>query len=189
MSVASSLTTAVLVSLHLGACKCCAWLLASQTQLRLSSTRPCALLSPSGSHTCLLVASLWIMWPLPAGSHVLDAYVSALPSDAMLFTDAFTAAVLKACKEGLPWPHCGVPHGLNALQVIGNVTKLVNFLTAGNASSFASGNLDPQVARELLPFVGPIVQEMLPRLSRDLFSRISARILRELYVGPTAAAV
>ena len=72
----------------------------------------------------------------------------------------------------------------NALQVIGNVTKLVDFLTAGNASSFATGNLDPQVARELLPFMGPIVQEMLPRLSRDLFSRISARILRELYVGP-----
>eukprot|EP00891_Asterochloris_glomerata_P005985 jgi/Astpho2/5985/e_gw1.00084.8.1_t len=69
-------------------------------------------------------------------------------------------------------------------QVIGNVTKLVNFLTAGNASSFASGSLDPQVARELLPFMGPIVQEMLPRLSRDLFGRMSARTLRELYVGP-----
>lgn len=53
---------------------------------------------------------------------------------------------------------------------------------AGGASSFAAGASDPGVLAELLPVLPTVASEMLPELSRRLLSRVSARLVRELYV-------
>ena len=177
--------TAVIVSLHLDAVGS-PHMLSPPVGIPPSCASPSPNPGPSFSQwlTYLPVGGMAVehVWPLPAGSQVCGAYASAPQWDSMLSCNASQS--WKPARKGFCTTWEMSLMAKIALQVIGNVTKLINFLTAGNASSFASGSLDPQVARELLPFMGPIVQEMLPRLSRDLFNRISARTLRELYVGP-----
>lgn len=66
-------------------------------------------------------------------------------------------------------------------QVVQNIAKIVNFLSGGNAVYALSGFLSP-AARDLLPYVPNVAVEILPEFSRRLFSRISARILRNIFV-------
>jgi aarF domain-containing kinase len=66
-------------------------------------------------------------------------------------------------------------------QVVQNLAKVVNFLSGGNAIYAFSGFINP-AARDLLPFVPGLASEVLPEFSRRLFSRISARILRDVFV-------
>ena len=66
-------------------------------------------------------------------------------------------------------------------QVVANLAKVVNFLSGGNAVYAFSGFINP-AARDLLPFVPGLASEVLPEFSRRLFSRISARILRDVFV-------
>lgn len=63
-------------------------------------------------------------------------------------------------------------------QVVDNVVKIVNFLTKGSVSS--SGP-DPTLVLELLPVLPTVAQEVLPQVTTQLISRISARAVRELY--------
>lgn len=63
-------------------------------------------------------------------------------------------------------------------QVVDNVVKIVNFLTKGNLSG--SGP-DPSLVFELLPVLPTVAQEVLPQVTAQLISRISARAVRELY--------
>ncbi|KAI8101319.1 hypothetical protein M9435_001427 [Picochlorum sp. BPE23] len=65
--------------------------------------------------------------------------------------------------------------------VVQNLVKVVNFLSGGNAVYALSGFINPS-ARELLPYVPGLASEVLPEFSRRLFSRISARILRDVFV-------
>lgn len=65
--------------------------------------------------------------------------------------------------------------------VVQNLVKVVNFLSGGNAVYAFSGFINP-AARDLLPFVPGLASEVLPEFSRRLFSRISARILRDIFV-------
>ena len=66
-------------------------------------------------------------------------------------------------------------------EVVQNLAKVVNFLSGGNAVYAFSGFINP-AARDLLPFVPGLASEVLPEFSRRLFSRISARILRDVFV-------
>jgi aarF domain-containing kinase len=66
-------------------------------------------------------------------------------------------------------------------QVVQNIAKIVNFLSGGNAVYALSGFLSP-AARDLLPYMPNVAAEILPEFSRRLFSRISARILRNIFV-------
>jgi aarF domain-containing kinase len=66
-------------------------------------------------------------------------------------------------------------------EVVQNLAKVVNFLSGGNAIYAFSGFINP-AARDLLPFVPGLASEVLPEFSRRLFSRISARILRDVFV-------
>ena len=66
-------------------------------------------------------------------------------------------------------------------QVVQNLAKVVNFLSGGNAVYAFSGFINP-AARDLLPYVPGLASEVLPEFSRRLFSRISARILRDVFV-------
>ena len=66
-------------------------------------------------------------------------------------------------------------------QVVANLAKVVNFLSGGNAVYAFSGFINP-AARDLLPFVPGLASEVLPEFSRRPFSRISARILRDVFV-------
>eukprot|EP01023_Acetabularia_acetabulum_P028063 TRINITY_DN26537_c0_g1_i1.p1 TRINITY_DN26537_c0_g1~~TRINITY_DN26537_c0_g1_i1.p1 ORF type:complete len:789 (-),score=150.48 TRINITY_DN26537_c0_g1_i1:420-2786(-) len=66
--------------------------------------------------------------------------------------------------------------------VVENVTKLILFLVGGDVRALA-GNVDARFAQDLIPVVPSVVNEVLPELSRRLFSRISARFIRDLYVA------
>lgn len=66
--------------------------------------------------------------------------------------------------------------------VVANVAKVVNFLAGGNAVMALSGVMSPG-ARDLLPYLPGVATEILPEFSRKLFSRIAARILRDVFVG------
>eukprot|EP01024_Parvocaulis_polyphysoides_P073626 TRINITY_DN9489_c0_g2_i1.p1 TRINITY_DN9489_c0_g2~~TRINITY_DN9489_c0_g2_i1.p1 ORF type:complete len:206 (-),score=22.77 TRINITY_DN9489_c0_g2_i1:252-869(-) len=65
--------------------------------------------------------------------------------------------------------------------VVENVTKLLLFLLGGEVRSFQS--FDGKFAQDLLPVLPNVVNEVMPELSRRLFSRISARLIRELYIS------
>jgi aarF domain-containing kinase len=65
--------------------------------------------------------------------------------------------------------------------VVQNLAKVVNFLSGGNAVFAFSGFVNP-AARDLLPYMPELASEVLPEFSRRLFSRISARILRDVFV-------
>jgi aarF domain-containing kinase len=65
--------------------------------------------------------------------------------------------------------------------VVQNLAKIVNFLSGGNAVYAFSGFINP-AARDLLPYMPELASEVLPEFSRRLFSRISARILRDVFV-------
>lgn len=79
-------------------------------------------------------------------------------------------------------------------QVVDNVQTLIAFLsTGGHGGGGAGGNapsssprpgaLDvPAVLSELLPLLPTVARETLPELGAALLSRISARVVRELYV-------
>jgi aarF domain-containing kinase len=81
-------------------------------------------------------------------------------------------------------------------QVVDNVQTLIAFLSTGGRAGDAAGGgggdgdgrprpgaLDLQaVARELLPLLPTVARETLPEMGAALLSRISARVVRELYV-------
>jgi aarF domain-containing kinase len=67
-------------------------------------------------------------------------------------------------------------------MVVANVAKVVNFLSGGGAARALSAPLNPATARELLPFLPGVATEILPELTRKLFSRLAARTVRELFV-------
>ena len=60
--------------------------------------------------------------------------------------------------------------------------QIVNFLTGGNGSRLLAGGLDPRGAAELLPYLPSVALEVVPELSARLASRVSARLLRELFL-------
>ena len=66
--------------------------------------------------------------------------------------------------------------------VVQNLAKIVNFLSGGNAVYALSGFVNPS-ARELLPYVPNVAMEVLPEFSRRLFSRITARVLRDVFTS------
>lgn len=68
-------------------------------------------------------------------------------------------------------------------KVMENVTKLGNFLTGGDAAGLIGGSSDPQVMREMLPFLPNVATEIAPEVLRRLASRLSARAVRELFVS------
>jgi hypothetical protein len=63
-------------------------------------------------------------------------------------------------------------------QVVDNVVKIVNFLTKG---SLSGSGPDPSLVLELLPVLPTVAREVLPQVTSQLISRISARAVRELY--------
>jgi hypothetical protein len=63
-------------------------------------------------------------------------------------------------------------------QVVDNVVKIVNFLTKG---SLSGSGPDPSLVFELLPVLPTVAREVLPQVTSQLVSRISARAVRELY--------
>lgn len=63
-------------------------------------------------------------------------------------------------------------------QVVENVVKIVNFLTKG---SLSGSGPDPALVLELLPVLPTVAREVLPQVTAQLISRISARAVRELY--------
>ena len=70
-------------------------------------------------------------------------------------------------------------------QVIQNIHTILNFLlgntTLSTPSDFRSALLrGGTVVRDLGPVMPTVVQEMLPEVTERLFSRISARALREI---------
>ena len=67
-------------------------------------------------------------------------------------------------------------------KVMENVTKLGNFLTGGDAAGLIGGSSDPQVMREMLPFLPNVATEIAPEVLKRLASRLSARAVRELLV-------
>ena len=68
-------------------------------------------------------------------------------------------------------------------MVMENVTKLGNWLTGGDAAGLIGGSSDPQVMREMLPFLPNVATEIAPEVIKRLASRLSARIVRELFVS------
>lgn len=80
-------------------------------------------------------------------------------------------------------------------RVVENLAKIVDFLTKGGSGGGAAGGLGnplaitaagADVAAELLPYLPAVAQEVLPELGRQLVSRISARFVREVFVGAAA---
>lgn len=67
-------------------------------------------------------------------------------------------------------------------RVVDNVSKLVNFLSGGSAARALSGRLDPRALQELAPLLPGVATQVLPELSRRLAGRITARLIRELFV-------
>lgn len=80
--------------------------------------------------------------------------------------------------------------------MVENLVKIVNFLAKGgdaaaggaNGGAFGGGAFGGgEVAAELLPYVPAVAREVLPQLAAQLVSRVSARAIREVFVGPRAA--
>lgn len=76
-------------------------------------------------------------------------------------------------------------------QVVGNVAKIVSFLTRGQslqAMMMPGAMSAAQVAQQrafvadLLPVLPTVATEVLPELAQKLASRIGARLVRELYM-------
>jgi hypothetical protein len=69
-------------------------------------------------------------------------------------------------------------------MVVGNVSKIVRFLTRGQGmqSLFSPGASGRAFVSQLLPAIPTVATEILPELMQKLVSRIGARIVRELYV-------
>ena len=69
-------------------------------------------------------------------------------------------------------------------MVVGNVSKIVRFLTRGQSmqSLFSPGASGRAFVSQLLPAIPTVATEILPELMQKLVSRIGARIVRELYV-------
>lgn len=65
-----------------------------------------------------------------------------------------------------------------------NVAKLVNFLAGGSMAAVGgdAGRLSPTALRDVLPFLPAVATEMVPEVSRKLLSRITARLLREVFM-------
>jgi hypothetical protein len=104
------------------------------------------------------------------------------------------------CWWGLLRPHAPHPtppfpldSRLARPQVVENLVKVVEFLTKGGSSGGGGGLVlsagGADVAAELLPYVPAVAREVLPELGRQLVSRISARLVREVFVGPAAQPV
>eukprot|EP00877_Chromochloris_zofingiensis_P007733 jgi/Chrzof1/3212/Cz12g16050.t1_COQ8 len=76
--------------------------------------------------------------------------------------------------------------------VVDNVAKIVSFLTRGTSSTIDNSSSNSRMSSslrdgsallsQLLPVLPQVAYQVLPQLSRALISRISARIVRELYV-------
>ena len=69
-------------------------------------------------------------------------------------------------------------------KIVDNVAKLTAFLTGSSANGISNGSASPDVARELLPFLPNVATELAPDVGRRLLNRLSARIVRELFVSP-----
>lgn len=76
-------------------------------------------------------------------------------------------------------------------MVVGNVSKIVNFLTRGQsmqsllfsgASSSAQRAQQRLLVADLLPVLPTVATEILPELAQKLVSRVGARFVRELYI-------
>ena len=67
-------------------------------------------------------------------------------------------------------------------RVVENVAKLVDFLTGGRTLRLLGPGGDPAALRELLPFLPSVATQMVPEVSRKLLSRISARLIREVFI-------
>ncbi|GAB4818789.1 hypothetical protein N2152v2_005835 [Parachlorella kessleri] len=67
-------------------------------------------------------------------------------------------------------------------RVVENVAKLVDFLTGGSTLRLLGPGGDPAALRELLPFLPSVATQMVPEVSRKLLSRISARLIREVFI-------
>ena len=69
--------------------------------------------------------------------------------------------------------------------VLANVDKFLSFLLNRNASNSSSPDAakTAQLARELLPLVPTVAQEIVPELVQRLASRAGARFVREVYTN------
>lgn len=67
-------------------------------------------------------------------------------------------------------------------RVVENVATVIKFLTGGESMALSGGRLDPTVIRDLLPFLPSVATQILPELSSRLFSRITARFVREVFI-------
>jgi aarF domain-containing kinase len=66
--------------------------------------------------------------------------------------------------------------------VVENVATVIKFLTGGSSAALSAGRLDPAMVRDLLPFLPSVATQILPELSSRLFSRITARFVREVFI-------
>jgi aarF domain-containing kinase len=69
-------------------------------------------------------------------------------------------------------------------RVVDNLVKIVAFLQGGATGGGGSSrglSPDPALMGELLPVLPTVAREVVPQLATALLSRISARIVRELY--------
>eukprot|EP00887_Chlorella_sp_A99_P006706 scaffold3.g6706.t1 len=64
--------------------------------------------------------------------------------------------------------------------VVDNVAKIADFLAGGSVHRLLTA--DPAALRELLPLLPGVAAQMAPEVGRKLASRLSARVLRELFV-------
>ncbi|KAL4452695.1 hypothetical protein ABPG75_008357 [Micractinium tetrahymenae] len=70
-------------------------------------------------------------------------------------------------------------------RVVDNVAKIANFLAGGSAAralSLAGGAPDARAVAELAPLLPEVATQVVPELSRRLAGRITARLIRELFV-------
>ena len=67
-------------------------------------------------------------------------------------------------------------------RVVENVATVIKFLTGGSSTALSAGRLDPTMVRDLLPFLPSVATQILPELSSRLFSRITARFVREVFI-------
>lgn len=70
-------------------------------------------------------------------------------------------------------------------RVVDNVAKIANFLAGGSAAralGLAGGVPDARAAAELAPLLPEVATQVVPELSRRLAGRITARLIRELFV-------
>ena len=72
-------------------------------------------------------------------------------------------------------------------RVVENVAKIVNFLTGGSAARALGGGGggaadSARVLQELAPLLPEVATQVVPELSRRLAGRITARLIREIFV-------